>query len=298
MTIEAILYIQIPFSTREQTWTKRLQINGWDSELNRRYADAVAEELRANADEFENVEIAAVRIGGGDASHIGGEAMWTIMRTARECFNFNKDTPVSMRCSLSGISGASMPYFKRSGVKRFDFEMLTLSTTAFNRLNETDKLSFYPIVCNSFLHSETNDSLGLALLAGSPKASDVEVHRSFLEAKYYNAARVFIEKYEGPDANDEHADAQIDDAREVLSKSGFIEYAPLRFAKAGCEDPFYQKLEDGSDVIGFGLGAQTRFDGALSTNTNDLDLYLQSSYDFTQITASVEPADNKQPSCI
>ena len=301
MAATAVLDIRFPFSTREQTWTRRLQINGWDSALNRRYADALVAELEANADEFADVEIRAVRLGGGRASHIGGEALWQVMRTVRKLYHLAPDAPVSMRCAAADFSGASMPYFKRSGVGRFDLEMLSLSSTAFNRVNNTDSLDLYPVLCNSFLHSQSNDSLGIVLLCGSPQASDIEVRRSFLEAKHYNVSHVIVECFEGNASTDEakgaegkaegdspavRCAAQVADGRELLKTAGFREYAPLHFARPGCEDRYFETLRDGTDVIGIGLGARTVFDGAFSVNTSDLDIYLTYPHDFTKITVS------------
>ena len=298
MTSEAILYIQVPFSVLNQPWTQRLQVNGWDSARDKRYAAAVVGELEANAEEFADVTITAVRIGGGRTSQIGGEAMWSIVRTLRERYTIAEGASVSMECALADISGASMPYFKRSGINRFDLEMLALASTAFPRVNKADNFSYYPVACNSFLHSETNDSLGLYLVAGFPKVKDIETHRTFLEARYYNNARVAIGLYEGPDRDDARTQAQVEDARAVLTAAGFTEYVPLRFAREGCEDPFFQKLHAGSDVIGVGLGAQTLFDGAISTSTDDLDVYLKHSRDFSKITVSAVPADGAMPLCL
>ena len=211
-----------------------------------------------------------------------------------------------MRCAAADFSGASMPYFKRAGVGRFDLEMLSLSSTAFNRVNNTDSLDLYPVLCNSFLHSQSNDSLGLVLLCGSPQAKDIEVRRTFLEAKHYNVSHVIVERYEGAGAgadedkraageaekavaegpSAERAAAQVADGRKLLEAAGFREYAPLHFARTGCEDRCFEALRDGTDVIGIGLGARTVFDGAFSVNTSDLDTYLAFSHDFTKITAS------------
>ena len=85
-------------------------------------------------------------------------------------------------------------------------------------------------------------------------------------------------------ADEERAACQLRDARTVLVGAGFSEYAPLRFALPGHEDPFEEAFGSGSDIIGFGAGAVTRFEGAYSVNTEDLATYLAFSGDFTRIT--------------
>ena len=46
--------------------------------------------------------------------------------------------------------------------------------------------------------------------------------------------------------------------------------------------------QKGMDVLGFGLGARTRFDGALTVNTTQLPLYLAHSGEYAQITAQAQ----------
>lgn len=91
-------------------------------------------------------------------------------------------------------------------------------------------------------------------------------------------------------ASDDLAAAQLGEAREVLAEAGFAEYAPLVFARPGDEDPFWALQQGGADVLGFGLGAQTRFEGAFSRNTSDWDTYVRYSHDFAAITAAAGQA--------
>lgn len=289
MAKEAVMNIRLPFSTKVQTWTDRLQINGWDSSLNERYAEALIAELKANADEFTDARITAIRLGGGQASHVGGPIIWSIIKAVGTHYHLIDNVSITMRCSGADFSGASMPYFKRGGITRFDLEMLSLSSTAFNRVNQTDSLKLYPILCNSFLHSETNNSLGLVLVAGHPKSSNIETRRSFLAAGHYNVAHVIVEPYAGEGRNNRTIRLQVNEARQVLHEQGFREYSPLHFARNGQEDAYFLKKAHACNIIGIGLGAQTRFEGAVSVNTTDLSTYLNCSHDFTKITADIHP---------
>jgi oxygen-independent coproporphyrinogen-3 oxidase len=291
MPKEAVLDIRVPFSKKRQEWTTRTQVVGWDSALNVRYAEALTAELEASAADFSDVSIKAVRIGGGQAGHLGGENLWTVVRAARELYGISSDVPVSLRCAVSNFSGASMPLFRRCGITRFDLEVLSLSTTAFNRLNFTDPFAFYRVVCNDFLHSYANDSLGIVLLVGHPDASDIEVRRSFLDVRHHNVSRVIIEPYRGPHADPARCERQRADNAALLASLGFIEYAPLRFARPCCEDPFFQMKQSGANVIGIGLGAVTRFDGAETENTSVLDSYLKFSGDFARITVRADKVE-------
>ena len=80
---------------------------------------------------------------------------------------------------------------------------------------------------------------------------------------------------------------ELDEMRGALTEHGFMEYLPLRFARAGKEDRFAQMAAAGVPQIGFGLGAITRIDGAESVNTRDLARYCAAEGDFAKITEEV-----------
>ena len=75
----------------------------------------------------------------------------------------------------------------------------------------------------------------------------------------------------------------------LLEEAGFHEYLPRRCARPGEEDRFATQEAAGTACIGFGLGAKTRLDGAVSTTTDDLALYCAASADYAAITADVKP---------
>lgn len=248
------------------------------------YAGALQREIEANATEFADVEVVAVRLGGGQASNLGGEGLVLVTTALRKCLDVLPEAPLSLRCSPADITAAWLPLFKRAGTSRYDIEMLTLCETSFHRVSPEGDLGLYPLMCNSMLHSEQAKNLGLVLVVGDPRQSDVECRRGFLAAHRYGCVHVTVEAYRGPRADEERTACQLKDARAVLAGAGFLEYAPLRFALPGHEDPFEEALESGADVIGFGAGAATRFEGAYSVNTEDLATYLAFSGDFTRIT--------------
>lgn len=119
--------------------------------------------------------------------------------------------------------------------------------------------------------------------------------RTVVEFTRSYACHLILEPWRGafvPQADDATAASQLLCAQEELAAAGFAEYAPLCFSRPGEEDPAILAKSSGMDVLGFGLGATTRFDGVTSQNTDDWDTYLAYSGDFTRITASVETAES------
>ena len=162
---DAIVQVSVPFCVDDRALRREGMILGWDSARMARYADALVAEIEANAGQFDDCLVRAVQLGGGVASNAGADIA-RIVRAVRQVCDVAEDAPVAMRSSIANVSGATMPFFRRAGVTRFDFEMLSLNPVDFVRLNRVDNLNDLPIICDHFLHSYANDTLGLVLAFG------------------------------------------------------------------------------------------------------------------------------------
>lgn len=290
---DVVVEIDIPFAAARRDYLAEDLIYGWDTKRMEAYAHALCDEIGANADSFKDCRVAALRFDGGTASNAGAH-LASIMRSLRNSFTVCDDVPISMRAAISNISGATMPFFKRAGVSRFDFEMMSLDSTCFTKLNKVDNLKDLPIICDYFLHAYANNSLGLVLAFGytfgTEKDATASFRRSIVSVTRSHASHLILERAFAEDSTlDGVAANQLRQARELLEEAGFIEYLPLHFSRPGFEDAFLLSNSQGSDRIAFGLGAETRIEGVISKNTLDLATYLQHSTDFERITTSVAP---------
>lgn len=288
-----VVELKLPFSIERRGWPEREHVVGWNSKAAREYLAALRAEIRANAAEFADCSVAAIRLDGGIATNVPGEDLWHAMQELRACMYVEDGAPMSARAALCNISGASMPYLRRAGVSRFDFELLALDNADFARLNHADAIQDMGYVVDGFLHAYSNKTLGIVLAYGFDAPNTAAFRRTMIQFTRMPAHHLLLEPWKGAcaaKASDDLAAAQLEQARDVLGNAGFVEYAPLAFAKPGEEDPFWS-LRAGAqkcELIGFGLGATTEFGGARSTNTSDWDTYVQNSGDFTKITAAVE----------
>jgi len=282
-----LMKVEAPFCVSPCDYCTRSVLGGWDSARLQAYTQAVCREVEANAAAFADCRVEALHLGGGTASNLG-EGVWDIVRTIRENYTLAPDAPITMRTALSNISGANMPYFRRAGVGRFDFEMMSVYQGCFARFNHVDRFGDFAIACDSFLHSYANDTLGLNLLVGHADMTDLEFRRCMLAAASMHTAHITLQTAdEAHRADDAHLARNLADAREVLGQAGFEEYLPLCFSRPGCEDRYLLGRAHGQETLSFGLGARTSMDGSLSTNTSDLALYLDAADDFTRITVDV-----------
>ncbi len=295
-TRRVVVELKMPFAVERRGYPSREHIVGWDSAQARAYLAALRAEMAANAPEFADCTVAAVRLDGGIPTNAPAEDLWHTMQELRRCMRVEPDASLTSRASLCNVSGASMPYLRRAGVTRLDFELLALDNADFVRLNHCDAIQDMGYVVDSFLHAYANKSLGLVLAYGFDAPNTAAFRRTMVQFTRMPAHHLILERWQGegvPRASEELEREQLAQARDVLGQAGFVEYAPLKFAKPGDEDAFWALQEEGEgrkplELVGFGVGAQTRFGGVCSTNTSDWDTYLQHSGDFTKITASVE----------
>lgn len=285
-----VMKLEFPFITRIPSFCGRTLTEGHNTELLHRYVLALALELKANAEDLADCEIQAIRLGGGSASIISGSDLEQLLRLIRSYYHVAPDAPVSMRTCPADINGANMPFYNRAHITRYDLELYSLEPLDFATLDTLNYTQQFPYIIHGFLRADRRDSMGFILLYGKKTVSRYGFRHSVLEATRRPVCHVTLQRCAGADAlDDTAAQAQLTEAAELLSAAGYVEYLPQRWAKPGCEDLFWRGTADGMDVLAFGLGARTRLDGMLTTNTSDVSTYLSYSSDYKKITLSTVP---------
>ena len=189
--------------------------------------------------------------------------------------------------------GGIWPIFGNDG-KRFFNETITRhgSVGYLDMMPEGQKM---PYITHGFLRADRRDSMGFVLLYGKKTVSRWGFRHSVLEVTRRPVCHVLLQRCAGADMlDDAEAQAQLDEAAQLLTEAGFVQYLPRRWAKPGCEDKFWQGAANSMDVLAFGLSAYTRLDGMITTNTSDLNTYLAHSADYEQITVSTVPVQTAE----
>ena len=237
----------------------------------------------------------AIRLGGGSASIINGSDLDHLLRLIRSCYHVAEDAPVTMRTCPADINGANMPFYNRSHFTRYDLELYSLEPLDFCTLDTLNYSEQMPYITHGFLRADRRDSMGFVLLYGKKTVSRWGFRHSVLEVTRRPVCHVLLQRCAGADMlDDAAAQAQLDEAAQLLTEAGFVQYLPRRWAKPGCEDKFWQGAANGMDVLAFGLSAYTRLDGMITTNTSDLNTYLAHSADYEQITVSTVPVQTAE----
>ncbi len=285
-----VMKLNIPFCTRKPSFIERSLIETGSTDLVRRYVLALAREISANAGEFSDCRVEAIRLGGGTASIMSGEDFDRLCRLIRERYDVAEDASLTMRTCPANINGANQPFYNRSHVTRYDLEFYSLDPLDYVHLDWLNYMDQLPYISSGFLRASQRPVMGFILLYGKKTVSKYGFRHSVLETTRRPVPHVILQKCAGGDRLDAAAcEAQLQEASELLTAAGYHEYLPQRWAKEGCEDLFWKKAAEGTPVLAFGLGAVTCFDGVSSRNTDDLELYLNASGDYKAITAEVNP---------
>lgn len=285
-----LMELRIPFCYNQCDFCSLAVFEGRDAKRMTQYMAALLRELHANAGEFSDSRIEAIRLDGGTASFADAADLSMLDRLIRREYTLAPDAQLTLRASVNDISGASMTYFNRMGIFRYDFEVMSLDPLDFRHLPLKDPSDWLPVVSSSFLHAQQKHNLGFVLLYGHKDIPVRNFRRSAVAAVRSNAVHVMLQHCAGAmESNDEDfLAAQLAAAREAFTEAGWHEYLPLCFAKPGFEDRFLLSRAAGMDVLGIGMGASTCIDGAMTQNTMDLEKYLAYSHDFTRITELAE----------
>ena len=283
--------LNIPFCTKKPSFNGRSLIETGNTELVHRYILALARELAANAGEFSDCRVEAIRLGFGTASIMNGNDFDQLCRLIRERYDLAENAALSMRTSPGDINGANQPFYNRNHVTRYDLELYSLEPQDFVHLNYLNYMDQLPYISSGFLRASQRPVMGIVLLYGKKTVSRWGFRHSLLETTRRPFSHVLLQKCAGTDMLDEKdCEGQLAEAAELLTAAGYHEYLPRRWAKEGSDDLFWTKAAAGTPVLAFGLGAETCIDGAASKNTDDMELYLNYSGEYEKITVEARAA--------
>lgn len=286
--------LSVPFMTRRPPFDARQIIEGRDTKRIHDYALALALELQANASEFEDCRVTGIRLDGGSASMIEGSDLERLLKLVRACYDVDEGAPITLRTCPADINGANMPFFNRSHIARYDLELYSLEPQDFQYLQTLNYMDQMPYISSGFLRAQQRENMGFILLCGKKTISRWGFRRSILGAVRRPVCHVILQRCAGEDALDEDGvQAQIAEADALLGERGLRQYLPGIWALPGHEDNVLIARHKGAEVLGFGLGAETRIDGAVSRNTMDLERYLRHSGEYEVITEYARGESNR-----
>ena len=115
-----------------------------------------------------------------------------------------------------------------SHVTRYDLELYSLEPLDFCTLDTLNYSEQMPYITHGFLRADRRDSMGFVLLYGKKTVSRWGFRHSVLEVTRRPVCHVLLQRCAGADMlDDAAAQAQLDEAAQLLTEAGFVQYLSL-----------------------------------------------------------------------
>ncbi len=310
-----LLHLGMPFYPVSRPWTSERLLVATDVDR-AAYVDALTREVLGAAPDFADCRVPAVLVGGGGgiAAHMADDRLGALLRDVRQRFDLTCDDGAPAEVTLTAhpgmVSAATLDACRKGHVTRLHLDFGTSSAAEARELGRFMGPEAMEVTRTVLAASKLD--LAFGLLAGIPGQTARSAVASVEAVLGYGAAAVTLREFELDPASALAADrAAHDDAwraqvahrlpdageraellaamADRLRDAGFAEYLPGEWALPGHESRYLQLEAQGSELLGFGLGACTRFGGVEARNTGDLATYLRFSDDPERCIAAVRP---------
>lgn len=293
------IVVNIPFCARACTYCDYPVCDKSASGLRSAYMAALNEELDTALDSFEGYLVRSIYVTGGTPTTVDPRQLADFILRIKAAAQCASDLEVTIDTNPGAVGVDALSQFLRAGVTRFDLGLCTLHPLEFqtlvrpygwNDVHMTQMLFEFASFKNySFdvlygIPGQTpgtlRDTIEEALeIVPSPTHIALMPLRPVPGTPFY---RCFVEGANDTGIITHGRSLPTDDERvalyqrgcEVLEKAGFERYTASHFAKPGFRCRHAELSCEDTDVLGFGLAAQTHMDGLLSTTTADLQRYL------------------------
>ena len=265
----------------------------------RAYADALAKEIASAAPDFEDYEVAAVRLHGGSPSMMGGTQLRNVMKAVRNGFSLVDEPEFLLQTGARQLSAdllaSRLSCFKivlefdavsamgkelRALGSRFDFGSF-LDMLELLKCMNIKEFSF-DLRYGLFFQTEKSMREGLdeVFKTAAPRLALLPY-----TMRPAGECAQLVEKGELSLPSAEEAAALFAVGDSLIKEGGYEPYARGRYAHPGHESAWWKAYREGAAVLGCGLGAHSSFEEFESDNTRNFKVYVEHSEDIEAVCA-------------
>ena len=282
MKKDLIVYISYPFCAGQCRLCKS---RVFPEEINGRYLypDALLKELDSYRDALEDYIVRGVWLGGGTAGGLFDESIPHLLHTLRGEVEFAPDCELTLKVQPNMFNAYTVTQMGRCGINRVSLDYVSCSATeneAFGKAWVEEAMRYFGQVL-----ANTGATLSMDIIAGLPRQTEHSLAQTLRQALKGSPAQISLYAFTGAGAAD--PEIRLAQAAGILTAGGYEETQPGRFALPGKACRWFA-LERTAECLGLGLGSESRMDGLLSVNTDDLPLYLKYADDPEKIVRRLE----------
>lgn len=273
------LALNVPFCPVQCPYCEHVTVLAGDPWMRRAYFEALDREIESAAADFTDCTVSAVWVGEGIAGHMMDSELGELLHSLARRFSMDPSAEITVKVHPGMVSVETLNACRKGRVTRLFVEYETAHPgehAALGRFLDPSAMEVTSTVLG--VSARAALALDFELAIGVKGQSTSSIKRSIDRAIAYGAVHVSLRqvKMPGPETGTgEDMRAQLlGFATAYLTMQGFNQYLPSYFAQPGSECRYREMQAEGCDVLGFGLGAKTRFAGVRADNTTDLETYI------------------------
>lgn len=287
---ELELYFHIPFCVRKCLYCDFLSAPAAEG-VRRQYMDALIQEVRGRAEEYQGYLVTSAFIGGGTPSVIAAEQIEELMAVVRACYEVASDAELTMEVNPGTVDFGKLKTYRQAGINRLsiglqtgdDKELAVLGRihswqqfldayqeargAGFANIN-VDVMSALP---GQSLESYKETLQKILILSLPPE--HISAYSLILEegtALYHQVKQGMLK------LPDEETDRDMyRDTKRILGQAGYRRYEISNYAKEGFACRHNIGYWTRRDYLGFGIGAASLINNMRFNNGSDIDIYLR-----------------------
>lgn len=281
-----------------------------------RYARALLTEIDAMSEELDPYEVQAIRFTGGAANHLGPEVLASIVGFLSERARVAPACEVSVGCAPTGVSIGLLEQLQHRWRVRLEVEFATSDALLHQNLGRwfaAGAVRDAAAVASSVRAVDLDldvlyglEGQGIpALQASIDTAAQLGAHTLSLKPLRLtpgtSVAAAYLERQKKPSSSPRHQFPDASKQRALygaaldrLQELGYRRYTQHHFAHEGHEAQRVLLACSGADMMGFGAGAHSCYEGVSCINTTDVERYIEGSGDFRRIMASSGPTNESR----
>ena len=282
------LYLHIPFCARKCNYCDFLSFGGVPEEEQTAYFNALINEIKYNAEIYNNkYYVDTIFIGGGTPSLVGEALISEVMKEVRNNFDVVQNAEISIESNPKTLTEAKLNAYLESGINRLSIGAQSFDGGLLNCMgrihNAEDFLKNYS-AARECGFKNINIDLMFAIPGQTMKiwtdtldrAIGLEPeHISFYSLQLEEGTPFFSMFEEGSlnQIDDELDRTMYHTAIGMLKNAGYYHYEISNAARERFECRHNLKYWSMDDYLGLGLGAHSYMDGVRFSNLTDLSRY-------------------------
>ncbi len=280
------VYIHIPFCISKCPYCTACVVTG-DSKAKAMYLDALEHELQQALPTLSGYLVTSMYVGGGTPSCMSPDRMAQILSKFKSAIHHVPHMEATIELMPQTVVSPNLTGLSHSGMNRFSLSFQSRDIRDLKYLgcgfDETDVQNSV-LLLDKFRMNDVN----LDLMYGIPNQRKASFESTLNGVRDIRPTHVSLYPFPGNDDfpnGDESkgGPAQLDFAAEFLEKQGYQRYTRYHFCLPTYECHFFKDRYEGSDFIGFGLGAWSLVDGIAYENTSDWNEYISADGNFEKL---------------